>query len=108
MCNVCTKLVVSCALQTVECDISRFDISLKSSVCNFNRKGSCHDHLVFHLTEGQLAGCRVSTVESHKCILKCIVEFAFNGLFIHILRYGVVDIKKCNDIITYNLSDELT
>ena len=108
VCDICAKLVVRCTLQTVECDVARFDIALKSSVCNLDWKGSCHDHLVFHLTEGQLAGCCVSTVEAHKCILKCVVEFTFDGLFVHILRYGVVDVKKCNDIITYNLSDELT
>ena len=35
VCNVSTKFVISCALQTIECDISRFDISFQSSVCNF-------------------------------------------------------------------------
>ena len=108
MCDICTKLVVRCTLQTIEGDISRLDISLKSSVCNLDRKGSCHDHLIFHLTEGQLAGCCVSTMESHKGILKRIVEFSFDRFFVHILRNGVIDIKKCNDIITYYLSDKLT
>ena len=108
VCDVCTKFVVRGTLQTVECDISWFDISLKSSVCNFDWKGSCHDHLVFHLTEGQLAGCCVSTVESHESIFQCVVEFALDGLFVHILRYGVVDIQQCNDIIAYYLSDKLT
>ena len=108
MCDISTKLVIRSALQTIECDISWFDISLKCSVCNLDRKRSCHDHLIFHLTESKLAGCGISTVESHESILKCIVKFSFDGLFVHILRYGVVDIKECNNIITYNLSDELT
>ena len=63
VCNVSTKLVISCALQTIECDISRFDISLQSSVCNFDRKRSCHDHLIFHLAEGKFAGSSISTME---------------------------------------------
>ena len=97
-----------CALQTIECDVTRFDISFQSSVCNFDRKRSCHDHLVFHLTEGKFAGSSISTMESHECIFQCIIEFSFDGFFVHILRYGVVDIKQCNDIVAYYLSDELT
>ena len=108
VCNVSTKFVISCALQTIECDISRFDISLQSSVCNFDWKGSCHDHLIFHLAEGKFAGSSISTMESHECIFQCIIEFSFDGFFVHILRYGVVDIKQCNDIVAYYLSDELT
>ena len=108
MCDVSTKFVVSCALQTIECDISRFNISFQSSICNFDWKGSCHDHLIFHLAEGKFAGSSISTMESHECIFQCIIEFSFDGFFVHILRYGVVDIKQCNDIVAYYLSDELT
>ena len=108
MCNISTKFVISCALQTIECDISRYDISFKSSVCNLYRKRSCHDHLVLHLTEGKLAGSCISTMESHECIFQCVVIFAFDRLFVHILRYRVVDVKQCNCILAYNCSDELT
>ena len=108
MCNVSTKFIVSCALQTIECDVTRFDISFQSSVCNFDRKRSCHDHLVFHLTEGKFAGSSISTMESHECIFQCVIKFAFDGFFVHILRYGVVDVEQSNDIVAYYLSDELT
>ena len=36
---------------TIECNISRHDISFQSSLCTFFRKSSCHDLLVFHLAE---------------------------------------------------------
>ena len=108
VCDIGTKFVISRALQTIECDITRFDVTLQSTVCNFDRKRSCHDHLVFHFTEGKFARSSVSTVESHECVFQCIIVFSLDGLFIHILRYRVVDIKQGNDIVAYNLSDEFT
>ena len=101
-------LIVVTALQTIESDISRNNISFKSSVCNFYRKRSCHDHLVLHLTEGKLAGSCISTMESHECICKFVIIFSFDIFVIDILRNRVVDVKQCNCILAYNCSDELT
>ena len=108
VCNISAEFVVSSALQTIESDISRNNVSFKSSVCNFYRKRSCHDHLILHLTEGKLTGSCISAMESHKCIFQCVIKFAFDRLFVHILRYRVVDVKQCNCILAYNSSDELT
>ena len=38
VCNISAEFVVSSALQTIESDISRNNISFKSSVCNFYRE----------------------------------------------------------------------
>ena len=47
-------------------------------------------------------------MESHKCIFQCVIIFSFDGFFVHILRYRVVDIKQCNDVVAYYLSDKFT
>ena len=93
MCNVSTKLCICGTLQTEECDISRSDISLSCSVCYFNRKTSCHNLLISHLTERKLAGCGISAMESHESVFQCVWEFIFNLLIVHICRYRVVDIQ---------------
>ena len=49
LCNICTKVVVRCALQSVECDITGNDVTLKCSLCNFLRKVTSHDSLELHL-----------------------------------------------------------
>jgi carbon starvation protein len=54
LCHIRAQLIVGSGLQAVECDIARCNISLKGTVCYFDRKASCHDHLVFHLTGCQL------------------------------------------------------
>ena len=46
-------------------------------------------------------------MESHECIGELIRELALDGLLVHILGYGVVDVKKCNDVLTYDSTDEL-
>ena len=107
LCNISTKYIVRCTLQSVECDISRFDVSLKCSLCNLDWKRSCHDHLIFHFAESKFAGSCISTMESHKCIFLCIWEFCFNALFIHICRYCIIDVEECNCILADNSSDEL-
>ena len=70
-------------------------------------RASCHDELIFHLAEGQLAGSGISTVEAHESILLCIVVFSFDIGFKHIGRNRIVDIKQSNHVIADNSSDEL-
>ena len=84
----------------IECDISRYDISFKCSLCYFYRKRSCHDHLVSSSRRmPALLDAGISTVESHEGIFQCVIEFALDVFFIHISRYGVVDIQQCNCIV---------
>ena len=61
LCNVCTKDVIRCGLQTEECDIARKNIAFESTVGNFDREISCHDLLVLHLAESKLAGACAKT-----------------------------------------------
>src|SRR5664280_1328181 len=49
LCYICLELSISCALQTVEGNVSRNNISLKRSLCNFFRQRPCHYHLIFHV-----------------------------------------------------------
>ncbi len=108
VCYVSTKFGICGTLKTEECDVSRNNIAFKCSVGNFDWKGTSHDLLIFHLTEGQLAGSGVSAVESHKCIFQCIAGiFALDILIVQILWYGVVDVEKGYSIQAYSSSDEL-
>ena len=107
LCNISTKYIVRCTLQSVECDISRFDISFQCSLCNLDWKRSCHDHLIFHFAESKFAGSCISTMESHKCISKLVIVFSFDIFIIDILWNRVVDIKQCNCIIGNAKSDVL-
>ena len=106
--HISTKLIVCCALQTVKCDVTRFDITFKSTLCYFFRQCSCHDLLVLHLAERQLAGGCIAAVEAHKCIFLSIVIFALDSAVVHIRRDRIVDIQQCNSILADNRSDELT
>src|SRR5699024_4470584 len=76
--NVSPKLAVRCALETVESNVTWNNISFQSSLCNFFRKISCHDHLIFHSAGSQFSGSCISAVESHKSIFLCIVIFSFD------------------------------
>ena len=58
--------------------------------------------------EDSFSEAGISAVESHKGIFVCIVKFALDVLFVHIIRYGIVDIKKCYSILADTGSDELT
>ena len=60
LCDVSAQFCVRCALQTIEGDVSRNDISLEGTLCYFFRKGSCHDHLIFHRAECQFGGSGIS------------------------------------------------
>src|SRR5699024_8463984 len=40
--DISNQFCVGCALQTVECDVSRYDISFQSSLCYLFRQISCH------------------------------------------------------------------
>ena len=108
VCHISAQFSVSRTLQTEECDISRYDISFQCSLCHFFRKGSCHDQLIFHGAGSQFSGCGITTVESHKCIFVCIIIFSFDFTFIHICRYGIVDIQQGYSIVTYHCSDKFT
>ncbi len=108
VCDVSTKLSVSRALQTEECDISRNDISLQCTVCNLYRKRTSHDHLVLHLAERKLGRSGISTVEAHEGILLCIIELALDILIVDISRYGIVNVQKSYSIVADNSADELT
>ena len=46
-------------------------------------------------------------MEAHERITVLVVKLALYGFLVHILRYGIVYIKKCYDIITYAGSDKL-
>ena len=106
-CHVCTDQTVSSALQTIECDLARSDIAFQSSVGNLYRKCSCHDLLVLHLAECHLLGAGIAAVEAHEGIAVLIIKLALDGLVVHILRNGVVDIQQGNDIVRYTGTDEL-
>ena len=105
--HISTKFIVCCALQTVKCDVTRFNISLKCTLCHFLRQCSCHNLLVLHLAEGQLAGSCIAAVEAHECIFLSIVIFTLYIAVVHIRRYRIVDIQQCNCILADNRSDKL-
>ena len=71
-----TKDVICGALQTIEGDISRNDVSLERSVGNLYRKASCHDLLILHAEAGKLGRAGISAMEAHEGILMRIIEFA--------------------------------
>ena len=106
VCHISTQFSIRGALQTEECDISRYDISFQCSLCYFFRQGSCHDQLIFHRAGSQFSGCGIATVESHERIFECIVVFSFDFAFVHVCRYGVVDIQQGYRIVTYHRSNE--
>ena len=47
-------------------------------------------------------------MESHKCILLCICISACDILIVDICWNCIINIKKCNNIVTYNFSDKFT
>ena len=53
--------------------------------------------------------CTVSpaAVEAHEGIGKLVIKLAFDRLFVHILRNGIVDVKQCYDIVADSFADEL-
>ena len=103
------RILISGALQTVECDVARNDIALESSVCNFYRKASCHDLLILHAVAYASLDVQVLPQWKPMKVSLCrIVEFALDGLLIHISRYGIVDVKQCYCIVAYAGSDKLT
>ena len=106
-CNISSDLAVRCGLQSVECDIAGSDVALECTVCNLYRKSSCHDHLVLHLACSKLLGACVTAVEAHECICELVIELACDGLIVHIMRYGVVDVEESNDIFRDNISEVL-
>ena len=108
LCHICTKDVICGALQTIEGDISRNDVSLESSVGNLYRKASCHDLLILHAEAGKLGRAGISAMEAHEGILMRIIEFALDGLLVHIVRHGVVDVQQSYCIVADAGSDELT
>ena len=107
LCNVSSDLSVRCRLQSVECDVAGNDVALESTVCNLYRESTSHDHLVLHLAESKLLGACVTAVEAHECICELVVELALDGLVVHVVRYGVVDVEESNDIFRDNISEVL-
>ena len=107
LCNVGSQLVVCRALEAVEGNAARLDVSFQCSLGYFDWKSPGHNHLVLHLTEGQLSGSSVSAVEAHECILKCVIKFALDISLVHILGHGVVDVQKGNRILADNRADVL-
>ena len=105
MSNVSPKLAVRSALKTIEGNVAWNDVSFQSSLGNFFRKISCHDHLVFHSAGSQLAGGCISAVESHKSIFLCIIIFSFDFAVIDRSWNGIVDIQKCNGILADHSTD---
>ena len=95
------------ALQTVEGDVSRNDVSLQGSLGHFLRKASGHDELILHGAGGQLAGAGVAAVEAHEGILLGIREFARDVLVVEIRRNGVVNIEQGHSVLAYAGADEL-
>ena len=55
LCDISAKLAISGGLQTIEGDLARSDVAFEGSVGNLDGQISCHDLLVFHLTESKLA-----------------------------------------------------
>ena len=108
LCYICTQDIVCGALQTVECDVARNDVTLEGSVCNLYRKASCHDLLILHAEAGKLGRAGISAMEAHEGILMRIIEFALDGLLVHIVRHGVVDVQQSYCIVADAGSDELT
>ena len=107
LCDVCAKDVVRGALQTIEGDLTRLEVALEGSVGNLDRKIPCHDLLVLHLCVAQSAGAGVAAVEAHEGIGMLVIELVLDGLFVHVSRYGVVDVKQ-GDLFTGNAgADEL-
>ena len=108
LCDVCAQLVVRSALQAVERDIARLDIAFECSLCHLLRERPCHDQLISHLTEGQLAGGRIAAVESHKSIFVGVGILSFNLFFVHIRRNIVVDIQQSHRILADYSTNKFT
>ena len=47
-------------------------------------------------------------MEAHEGILLRIIQFALDGLLVHIVRHGVVDVQQSHCIVADAGSDELT
>ena len=108
LCNISLKLVVGGGLKSEEGDVTGSNVALESSVGNLYRKSTSHDLLILHLiVAAKLLGAGVAAVEAHECIGELIVELALDGLIVHILGNGVVDVEEGNDIAADDLSDEL-
>ena len=105
LCNVSAKFAVCSALETIEGNVARNDISFQSSLCYFFRQSSGHNHLIFHRTCCQLACCCISAVEAHKRIFLCIVVFSFDFIIVNICRNGIVNIQQSNGILADNCTD---
>lgn len=107
LCNISPELSVSCRLKSEECDVAGNDIALECTLCNFLGKCSSHDELILHGACRKLLGACVTTVEAHERICVLVVELALDGLLVHVVRYRVVDIEKCNDILGYAVAEIL-
>ena len=102
------QLAVRGALEAEEGDVAGDDVALQGALGDLLRQVARHDHLILHCAGRQLASCCISTMESHKGILLRIIKFALDIAFVHIIWYGVVDVKKCYCIITDHCADVLT
>ena len=78
VCHISLQLCVSGGLQAEECDIARDDIAFQRALGHFLRQSSCHNHLVLHVAEGQLAAAGISAVEAHKSIFMSVIVLVFN------------------------------
>lgn len=58
--------------------------------------------------ERKFAGAGISTMKAHEGVRMLVIEFTFNRLFVHILWYGIIDVKQGNSILADAGSDELT
>ena len=47
-------------------------------------------------------------MEAHESIRKLVIELALDGLFVHVLRNGVVDVKQRYNVIADSFADKLT
>src|SRR5699024_1400527 len=88
------------ALETIEGDLGRSDVALKSSsgevgIAALRLKKSVLDELVLDSpVVAHLAGRSVSAVEAHEGVGKSIAESGNVVLIVDVLRNAVVDIEK--------------
>ena len=102
-----TKLVVGSGLQTVECDLARNNVALDRSIAPILRMRPCHNSLIGQMRIGKLGGAGVSAVEAHEGIGELVIEAAPDGLIVHVVRHGVVDIQQGHFILAHAKTDVL-
>ena len=82
LCDVSAQLIVGGALQAEEGDGTGDNVALEGALCDLLRQRTRHNHLVFHLAEGELSGSGVAAVEAHKDVLVLVWEFCADVLLV--------------------------